>query len=171
MKVNCRTTQSQSPPPQVTLALCSGRHRHICPLAQGQLYRKVGTATGTDQVFPFWDPTLAPPPAPPMNIYWPQCPPGKTVLWASPLGRGQIPENRGCALRVLPASHPGCYPHSQRSLPSSQPICACPILVRMFVLPTSPGIIKHSAVETQPVTWQARPANLGTSLIPFVFLT
>lgn len=57
MKVSCRTTQSQSPPPQVTLALCSGRHRHICPLAQGQLYRKVGTATGTDQVFPFWDPT------------------------------------------------------------------------------------------------------------------
>lgn len=36
---------------------------------------------------------------------------------------------------------------------------------------TSPGIIKHSAVETQPVTWRARPANLGTSpLIPFVFL-
>lgn len=49
---------------------------------------------------------------------------------------------------------------------------ARPILVQMFVLPTSPGIIKHSAVETQPVTWQAWPANLGTSpLIPFVFLT
>lgn len=51
------------------------------------------------------------------------------------------------------------------------PLCTHPHSGLNVCSSTSPGIIKPSAVETQPVTWPAQPANLGTSpLIPFVFL-